>query len=458
MRWMVFSRVARAACATLPGLLMNQAVWAQALSAPLAATPAGAASANANHAALTPLTLDAALDLALAYHPDLRAALSERDAAQAVVKQAASWPNPELSALLEDTRAQTRSSTLQLNQPIELGGKRAARVRAAELAQQQAELGVAARRAQVRAQALTAFYDLAVVQERVRLADEMGQLSARALDAASKRVAAGKVSPVEEVKAKVAQAQTRASAAGAASQLRAARQQLAAALGDTVIRFDRVQADINRLPNLPAWAEIDARLAASPALAPGRQEISRREALIEIERAAQVPDLKLSVGVKRDAQLGINQAIFGVSLVLPVFDRNQGKLLEASRREDKARAEWDALLAAQRADSSVAFEQLSAALAEAVALRDDVLPGATQALDAATKGYELGKFGFLEVLDAQRTLFEGKTQALQAAAQAWRAHARLSALLADPSTSASSTPAVPINPAMVGAPSATNPR
>jgi len=106
-------------------------------------------------------------------------------------------------------------------------------------------------------------------------------------------------------------------------------------------------------------------------------------------------------------------------------------LQEASRREDKAQAEWAALQATLSAQVMEAFEQLSSALAMAQTLRDDVLPGARQALDATTKGYEAGKFGFMDVLDAQRTLFEAETQALTTTAQAFRADARLLELLGD---------------------------
>jgi cobalt-zinc-cadmium efflux system outer membrane protein len=55
-------------------------------------------------------------------------------------------------------------------------------------------------------------------------------------------------------------------------------------------------------------------------------------------------------------------------------------------------------------------------------------------LQSVTKGYELGKFGFIDVLDAQRTFFEARSQALQATSEAFMADARLRALLGEPTT------------------------
>ncbi|WP_230179654.1 TolC family protein [Aquabacterium sp. CECT 9606] len=378
------------------------------------------------------LSLDTALATALAQHPDLRATVLEREAAQGATQQAGAWLNPELSTLVEDNQRATRTTTIQLNQPIELGGKRSARISAAQAVQGQADLDVVSRRAQIRSQVMAAFHAAAVAQERVRLSDELGRLSTQAREAASKRVMAGKVSPVEELKAQVAEAQALSASTVALNDWQGAVAQLRLALGDPSARFDRVETDLQRLPALGHWAPLAQRLEASPTIARAQQEIARRQALSDLERARRVPDLTVSLGAKRDAQLGRDQPIVGLSLVLPLFDRNQGAILEASRREDKARAELESVRASVEAQANQAWSQLTSALAQAHALRDKVLPAARQAFASSTKGYELGKFGFLDVLDAQRTLFEAEALALNAAAQAYQADARLLELLGEP--------------------------
>src|SRR5450830_1063094 len=105
----------------------------------LLASPAYAqlSSHTGNHADRTqitpaPITLRDAVALALANNPELSAAQRELEAVDATVIQAGARPNPELSALMEDTRKSSRTTTLQINQPIELGGKRQARIDAAE--------------------------------------------------------------------------------------------------------------------------------------------------------------------------------------------------------------------------------------------------------------------------------------------------------------------------------------
>lgn len=379
------------------------------------------------------LTLAAARAQASQQHPALRVAVLAREASQASVTQAGAWRNPELSTLLEDTRRDTRTTTVQLNQPIELGGKRQARVQVAEHAWQQAQTDVAAKLAQVDAQVIAAFRGVLVAQERLQLSRDLQSLAGRASQAVARRVAAGKVSPVEAVKARIAEAQTSAMAAQALSQWRTARQRLGAAMGEVTWSEDQpVDAMGEPLPSLDIWSDLNGRIEASPATLRARQEVWRRQALSAGEKALQTPDVTLSLGVKRDRQLGRDQALIGFSVALPVFDRNQGGLLEASRREDQARAEVDALIASQRVQVGQAIEQLASALAQLQAWNEEVLPGATQALDASIRGYELGKFNVIDVLDAQRTFFEAKSQALQAKAQVFEADATLRELLGEP--------------------------
>ena len=78
-----------------------------------------------------------------------------------------------------------------------------------------------------------------------------------------------------------------------------------------------------------------------------------------------------------------------------------------------------------------ARERLDAIRGEVDVLQRDVLPGAKSAYDAATIGFENGKFNFLEVLDAQRTYFAAKSQYLKALAEAHRAAADIDRVLGD---------------------------
>jgi len=385
------------------------------------------------------LTLAEAQALALTHNPDLAGARLELQAAQGAELQAGARPNPELALLLEDTRAATRTSTVQLSQAIELGGKRAARQAAAAQAREQAAVALAARQAELRAAVATAFFDVLGAQAQQHLAEAALGLAGRAATAATQRLQAGKVPPLEVAKARVAEAGARAELTQAQAELQLVRGRLAALWGAGPQAVSHVDSDARALPAVPDAQRLAEWLADAPTLRLARLDIARRQALTEVERARRMPDLTVTLGAKRDAELGRTQAVVGLSLPLPVHDRNQGGLLEALRREDQAREALTSATLKLQAEVAQAAVRLRLSREQAQLLHEEALPTAQTAYESALKGYELGKFAFLDVLDAQRTLFQLRRQLLQASADAHRASAELDRLLGRATQNASET-------------------
>jgi len=405
------------------------AACAQALAPPPAPQRTAHGEQQANGAA--PLTLPRAIALALDGHPDLAVAQREIEATQGQVLQGRARPNPELAYALEDHRSQTRTQSVQINLPVETGGKRAARIAVAERGRDVAVEELNMRRIDIRAAVAATFFETLAAQERTALAQDSVDLAGKASDAVAKRVAAGKVSPVEETKARVAEAGVRVELAQARSEQRNARGRLASLLGAQAPRFESVEGRMGAIPAVPTFESVQQRLSASPTLRRAQREVARRQSMVEVERSRRVPDVTFSLGVKRPNELQRNQLLFGVSVPLPLFDRNQGNLLEALRREDKARDELQALAVRVGTEVLQAREQLGSIREEVEVLQRDVLPGARRAYEAATVGFDNGKFSFLEVLDAQRTYFAAKSQYLKALAEAHRAAADIDRVLGE---------------------------
>ena len=384
---------------------------------------------SAAAAAAEPLSLAKAIELALEGNPEVAAAKRQWEATEGQVLQGRSRPNPELAYSLEDTRSKTRTQSWQLNLPVELGGKRAARTKAAEKTREQAQAQLAELQATVRANVAAAYFDVLTAQERLVLARDSAALAKSSTDTVSKRVAAGKVSPVEESKARVAEAGVRVELAQAASEQRNALSRLFALLGRIDAPYTVLEGKAENLPSVPSLADLQPLISSAPGVVLARIEVDRRKALTELEQSKRVPDVTVSVGMQRSNETQRNVLLFGVSVPLPVFDRNQGNLLEALKLEDKARDELQGATVRLHSEVAQARERLSTITAEIQSLQQDVLPGAKSAYDAATIGFENGKFNFLEVLDAQRTYFTAKSQYLKALGEAHRAAADIDRLL-----------------------------
>lgn len=381
------------------------------------------------HAQQTTLTLEQALDLATTRSFALSAAQRELEALDGGVQQAGAYRNPELSASVEDTRSATRTTTATLGFPLELGGKRAVRVSAAQRSRDLAQVELSNAKAQVRASVVAAYFAVLVAQERFKLATNSAELASGAAVAVSKRVAAGKVSPVDETRARVDQANTQLEVIEAQAELTTARHALASLWGDTEPQFASVAGDIASVPERGAWPELLRQLEDAPALLSARTEVERRKALVDVERSKAIPDLTLSVGAKRDNELGRTQAIVGVSIPLPLFDRNQGSVHEASKRADRAQDDYQAARIRVVTELQAAATQLTVARTSLQSLQSTVLPAAQQAYEAASKGFDAGKFGFLDVIDAQRSLLQARTRYLSTLSTAYQAATAIDRLL-----------------------------
>lgn len=375
------------------------------------------------------LSLNTAIQLALNENPEISAAQHELNAQTGSILQAKALPNPALSALMEDTRQATRTTTLQINQEIELGGKRTARTEAAERGQDIASIELKAKRAQISAEVMAAFYNVLVAQERLRLVQSSLELAQSATQAAAKRVKAGRVSPIEETKFTIAESSAALELNQANIALIAARQQLTTFWGNAHPRFERAEGSLDTAPALPNFSDLSTRLVVSPALQRAKLEIERQQALVKVESSRRIPNVTVTLGAKRDEQLGLNQAMFGISVPIPVLNTNQGSVLEALSRTEKAKDEFSALQLRLTNELTSAYGRFSASRQQIDVLQRQILPGAQKAYSSARKGYELGKFNFLDVLDAQRTLFQSQLQYVNALADIHRAEADIYRIL-----------------------------
>lgn len=426
------------------------------LSAPLVAAPTApvdpsydptAQSAAFSRQALAvesaaALTLAGALDLAAEASPELAAARRELAAVESLIGQARVYPNPVLSATQEDIGSGSPVTEFALSQEIELGGKRSARIEAAERAQDVAAADFEATRARLRSEVMAAFFDVLTAQERVELAQAAVELAQRAQSAAGRRVAAGKVSPVEETRAQVAAAAVQIEFMQAETSLELARRRLAAIWGNPQPRFTRAAETAQMLPSLPALSSLQARLKDSALLARARLETERRRAVLDLERTRQIPNVTVSAGAQRSDAFDSTRGMVSIAVPLPLFDRNQGNIGAAQQRLYQALDQQAAAEIRLQRELVQAHAQLGTARRQAQSFRDDILPGAQRAFEVATKGFELGKFSFLDVLDAQRTLLQARTQYLGTLAQADQASAELQRILGD--GSADSAPAAPL--------------
>ena len=377
------------------------------------------------------LTMDQALETAFANNPDLAAAQWETGIAQGERQQAGLIPNPEVSWEAEDTRRNSRTTTVMINQPIELGGKRGARIEVASRAQDAAGIELERKRNVLRADVIQAFYSSSTAQQRLLLSRQSLELAERGLRVAQGRIKSGKSSPVEGTRAEVQLSEVRLELRRAERDEASAYQRLAQVMGAPLPAFVSVGDPGRSMPTVPDSSLLLNRIGETAELRLAKLQIDQREASLGLEKAQRIPDLTVSIGSQYNERERERVNVVGLSMPIPLFNRNQGNVLAAARRTDQARDLRNASELRLRTDIQTTLDQWMTANTEVASFNQTILPAAQSAVDTATRGFEMGKFNFLDVLDAQRTLISARTQYIQAIAEATDAWVRIERIFGD---------------------------
>jgi len=368
-----------------------------------------------------PVTLRQALALALMHNPELKAFSWDVRVLEARRLQASLWPNPELEVEVEEVGGSSQRSgfdaaetTIQLSQLIELGEKRSKRTNLASLEQELAGWDYEAKRLDVFTEVNKAFIDVLAAQQRLKLTKELLLLSEELVETVTKRVDAGKDSPLEKTKAIVALSNIKIQHQQAVQHLEFTRKQLAAAWTGRDPKFENAAGRLDSLSPIPSIDELTELIEQNPDIARWSLEIDKGQASLELEKARAISDITLSGGLQRFNETDDNAIVFGIAFPLPISDRNQAGKLRATYELARAREEQRAAHTRIQIKLVKAYQALLSAYTEATELDKNVLQGAESVFEASKTGYTRGKLDYLNVLDAQRTLFEAKARYIDA--------------------------------------------
>lgn len=167
----------------------------------------------------------------------------------------------------------------------------------------------------------------------------------------------------------------------------------------------------------------------TPILKQADIRVQKEQAAMRLAQAERVPDFTLSAGMKRDAGTRDESLLVGVSVPIPLFNRNQGAVLTAKANVVAAEADRTLINQQWRTQRDQLETQRTASYQEAEQLRDNVLRVAREAAEATQEGYSAGKFSLLDLLDAQRSLIDSQSQYLAARLTFHQSDAALNELL-----------------------------
>ena len=374
------------------------------------------------------LTLGGAVRRALRFSPAVHAAALEIDAKRGEALQAGLRPNPELGGWSWNVGEDPQEEALDVSQLFELGGKRLKRVRAAEL-----DVGVAAwdyeaARLRVTSNTAQSFVDVLASQDRIKIMAELQAVAETLASAVSGRVQTGGASIVDVKRAQIEVTRAKAQLNEEKAVLAVAKRRLANNWGSRTADFSSAKGELTSTNHVPSAEQISVYLESNPDVARWAEEMVRREAVLDLERAKAIPDLTLTAGARRVVSSDDTGAFLQFSVPLPLFNRNQGDIAAAHTRILKGQHESVAARVEVNAVFLEAYSRLVASSERLKALEKEILPSAQEVYDATNKGYLVGSFDLLNVLDAQRTVYATRLEIVNARAEFQKARVQIEAL------------------------------
>jgi len=411
-------------------------LFAALLAATSCAAVAQAQESSTASSSPSVLTLDQAVAAAGGSAPATDAAHAGIEAAQAARTVAGLRPNPSVQTQIENVAGSDQyrglnsaETTVNFAVPIELGGKRSARIAVADTQIDRAVLVAAITQADIRLQVTQLYIEAAVAQRRLETARDQSRIAGDVAKAARIRVQAGRASPIEEQRADVARINAEAGVERAARHARAAQANLARRIGASVSGTVDAQW-LEQLPGHAMGPDLDTSAAGTLTLAAAQADFAVADAQVKLARSQRVPDINVGPGLRRLSQTNDTAFVFSISMPIPLFNSGEAAVAQASAERNRAEAQTRmTALDVEQAITNARAEADNAAVT-ARAATGPALAAALEAARIARIGYREGKFGQLDLLDAERTLAETRLAAIDALAAYQNARAQLERLTA----------------------------
>ena len=362
------------------------------------------------------LTLDRAIEIALTRHADLDSASAAIDARIGAERQAAYSPNPILSIQSENWRAWGHPSFsvanhldlfVSLSQPLETGRKKSHRVRLAARDRRIAELQRQAAAWRIRQSVKLAYWGVLAAERRRELLSKSIETFGQVIDYHDARVSLGAAAEADLIKVRLEGERFEMAHANAVMQAERVKVQLVRSLG---LPPGYAPLEVTQLP-IPS-ADLDwerpslldglmlAGLDHHPEALLAEAYVQHAEAATLLAKARSKPNLTPFLGYKRAS--GFNTLIGGISVPLPLRDRNTGRIAETVAEVRQSKAQLRAVQASLQAEVRAAHLGVAHRAGMLRRIETDMLGPADETLQIAVAAHREGASDLFRLLDAQR--------------------------------------------------------
>jgi cobalt-zinc-cadmium efflux system outer membrane protein len=391
------------------------------------------------------MTADEAVAQALAKNGELAAVRKELDAARFLVKQARLRANPSLEASgARQISGKDNNLMVQGMLPLELGGRRNARILVAERETTVRELALADRMRNLAFEVRSKFGEALANALKLKLVEESLANSLEGYRLVAARVSEGKTAPLEENITLVEVNRLRSMRETAEGKAQIALFELRNITGMKPEEPLRLKGDFNDLlDSFSSLSEATTRaLLTRPDLQAMRAMESLGEAQIEEARSEGRLDASLTAGYQRmnssfpvngltdaGAILPVQDVFhfftFGVTFQIPIRNRNQGAIEAAEANLEAATMRRQFAELTVRREVTAAFARYNYAARAMQIFRVGATEQASANLDVVRQTYELGARNLLDYIAERRRFLELENEFIDAQLETYQAKAEI---------------------------------
>lgn len=365
------------------------------------------------------LSMETAINKAIKNNPELQTLLKNIDARKAIRLQSSLRPNPEIRIEAENIFGkneykgfQSSEVTAGLSHNILLAGKINKRVKVAEMEITLAEWDYESKRLEVITDIRRSFTKALTTQKVIDKNNELIKISEELIMNLRARVKAGKISPAEVLRAQIILNMLQININRLEAEYDSAVFELTTLINAPNSSVEFLKGELKNVNNLPDYDFLYTKLDNNPNIKRFTSEFDKQKAVIKYEKAKAIPDLTISAGFKKLNDVYANTFLISASIPLPIFDRNQGSIQEAQIRLNQKMKEFETVKNKLTLQLKLYYNRLKTLLSIAQKLQNESIPDAEKTFKIIQEGNLVGRFTMLDVLDAERTLFEIQNQYL----------------------------------------------
>ncbi len=385
---------------------------------------AGLMAVQSDAAAAQTVTLQLALSRSLTSHPLLRA---EAAATQTTERQASLdglAPPLFIGADLENVAGtgsfsgtDSAEASLRLGKVFELGGKRDARQQLGSSAIERQRNVFEQRKLDVILETKRRFIKVMADQGKLIMAEKDLALATEVQKTVAYRVSRGRDTKADLAMAQLAVERADLVREDALHELDSSKVALSVMWGERTPTFGKVAGDLDQLPDVQGLNALAARLDHSVNAQSYNLESDQLDAQRRLAVASGKPDVIASIGIRRLESYDDQALLFSVTLPIGLSDRSALNLSKNDAEQERLAARKEAAGIDSYQQLYARFRALDHARHETEKLRERMIPSAEQALADIRRGYDDGRYSFLQIAEGRRVLYVLQTQHLDATAR-----------------------------------------